>query len=103
MTENCDIWISNKFTPTLENGQETGFGTLAKGKLVKIKKGACLILPNGTFHAGSSNAKGTKTMKLFTEIGKFKPDSDSQIWYDPGTVTDDSEGKKRKKGLYVGK
>lgn len=102
LTENCDLWISKGFTPTLKNDQETGFGTLAKGKLVKIKKGACLILPNGTFHAGSSNAKGTKTIKLFTEIGKFKPDSNSQIWYDSsGTVTDDSEGKKERKKVYM--
>ena len=103
LTDNCDVWISAGFTFSVDkDGQETGFGTLAKGKLVKIKKGACLILPNGTFHAGSSNAKGTKTIKLFTEIGKFKPVSNSQIWYDSsGTVTGDSEGKKERKKVYM--
>jgi hypothetical protein len=102
LTENCDMWITDKYVSKLsDTGEDTAEGDLIGKQLVKIPKGSCLILPNGTFHAGSSNMKGTETVKIFTAVGNITRTSTDQIWFDYGLASDLTDGRKRKKGLWV--
>jgi hypothetical protein len=54
-------------------------------KLITFEKGDCVLIPNGTLHAGDSNLSKAPRYKAFTEVyTSLIPSSKSLLWVTEG-------------------